>query len=224
MLCCGSSAIPGVLYAEQHQPIDSILMKRSGPDIATYKYRCDRTARTGGHLLIRRKHSNTLKTTVVFMMFGIAADAFWHAHKGLYSVRPQEHHAFRMMLKSLSHNAFAGLCQQPNALFLSVPALFIRPDATCYSTLNDQLGQSLRFANTNTTQAASNFGNCCQCSVFGPHGCSDDQICVKSEKFGPTLDGGRCTSNAAQQLHADVKAFAIGAYVPDVGFKCGCFP
>ncbi len=49
-----------------------------------------------------------------------------------------------------------------------------------------------------------------------------DQICAKSMEFGVLNDGGQCTSSDA--LLEDEKYFAIGAWVPGFGFRCGCFP
>ena len=45
---------------------------------------------------------------------------------------------------------------------------------------------------------------------------------MKSVDFGPMLNGGRCTANTTSLTDSD--AFIIGAHVPDLGFRCGCFP
>ena len=46
---------------------------------------------------------------------------------------------------------------------------------------------------------------------------------MKSIVFSDVLDGGKCTSNVTSIANVD-GAFAIGAYVPGLGFRCGCFP
>lgn len=119
---------------------------------------------------------------------------------------------------------FAGICQQPSAIFLDAPVLLIKPDSRCFSTVGDKLGQTLRFANANTTtsNAVDLYGSCCQCSVFETRGCATSQVCMKTTTFSFASDGGRCSPLA--DLHKDPNSFAIGAFVPGLGFRCGCFP
>ncbi len=127
------------------------------------------------------------------------------------------------MLKIKAHWVDAGNCQQPDAIFWETPVLYtFKSDARCFRTVSDSLGQSLRYANSNTTTYSSLFGRCCQCSIFEPKGCDVDHICTMSMESGDPIDGGTCTSSDA--LLEDEQSFAIGAWVPGFGFRCGCFP
>ena len=82
----------------------------------------------------------------------------------------------------------------------------------------------MRFANTNTTDTTSMWGSCCQCSLLGAKGCEDGQLCIKSPKLGLITDGGKCALKGDQHLADSEDAFVIGADIPGLGFRCGCFP
>ena len=82
----------------------------------------------------------------------------------------------------------------------------------------------MRFANTNTTDTTSMWGSCCQCCLLGAKGCEDGQLCIKSPKLGLITDGGKCASNGDQHLADSEDAFVIGADIPGLAFRCGCFP